>query len=141
MNRCYTDYTNIGKFISNINGNWRNSIYITCSACKNEKQSCCDDVLVSFDADGKPTFIAVTEVTYTRPEGGLFIWCTLPEGTDAAGIVKKGVEKNVAFVPGSNFMTDMGKPCNCFRLNYSTMTDDKIVEGIGILADVLKENL
>ena len=81
------------------------------------------------------------EVKYTRPEGGLFIWCTLPEGMDAAGIVKKGVEKNVAFVPGSNFMTDMGKPCNCFRLNYSTMTDEKIVEGIGILADVLKENL
>lgn len=80
-------------------------------------------------------------VQYTRPEGGLFIWCTLPGGVDAAGIVKKGVEKNVAFVPGSNFMTDMSKPCSCFRLNYSTMTDDKIVEGIGILADVLKENL
>ncbi len=80
-------------------------------------------------------------VKYTRPEGGLFIWCTLPEGVDAAEFVKKGVEKNVAFVPGSNFMTDMSKPCNCFRLNYSTMTDDKIIEGIGILADVLKENL
>ena len=64
MKRCYTDYTNIGKFISNINGNWRNSIYITCSACKNEKQYCCDDVLVSFDADGKPTFIAVTDANF-----------------------------------------------------------------------------
>lgn len=80
-------------------------------------------------------------VKFTRPEGGLFIWCTLPEGMDAAVIVKKGIDKNVAFVPGSNFMTDMTKPCNCFRLNYSTMTDEKIVEGIGILAEVLKENL
>ena len=64
MNRCYTDYTNIGKFISNINGNWRNSIYVTCSVCKSEKQSCCDDMLVSFDTDGIPTVIAVTDANF-----------------------------------------------------------------------------
>mgnify|MGYP003316593878 CR=1 FL=1 len=52
MAKCYTNYTNIGKFISNINSNWRNSIYITCSICKHKKESCCDDILASFDADG-----------------------------------------------------------------------------------------
>lgn len=64
MERCYTDYENIGKFISNISGNWRNSIYITCSACKNEKQPCCDDVLVSFDTEGTPTFITVKDANF-----------------------------------------------------------------------------
>ena len=64
MKRCYTDYTNVGKFISNINGNWRNSIYITCSICKNDKQSCCDDFLVSFDSEGKATLIAVTDANF-----------------------------------------------------------------------------
>lgn len=64
MKKCYTDYTNIGKFISNIHSNWRNSIYITCSACKSERQCCCDDVLVSFDADGKPSFMTVTDANF-----------------------------------------------------------------------------
>lgn len=64
MSKCYTNYTNIGKFISNINGNWRNSIYITCSVCKHKKEPCCDDILVSFDADGIPTFVAVTDANY-----------------------------------------------------------------------------
>ena len=64
MAKCYTNYTNIGKFISNINGNWRNSIYITCSVCKHKKESCCDDILASFDADGNPTFIAVTDANF-----------------------------------------------------------------------------
>ena len=54
----------LGKFISNINENWRNSIYITCSVCKYKKENCCDDILLSFDADGNPTFIAVTDANY-----------------------------------------------------------------------------
>ena len=64
MNKCFTHYVNIGKFISNINGNWRNCIYITCSVCKYEKKSCCDDLLVSFDADGIPVFITVADANY-----------------------------------------------------------------------------
>lgn len=80
-------------------------------------------------------------VKYTRPQGGIFIWVTLPEGYDAAEVVKIGAEKMVAFVPGSTFMTDIEKKSNCFRLNYSTMTDEKIIEGIDILANVLKDIL
>lgn len=75
-------------------------------------------------------------ISYTRPEGGLFIWATLPEG-DANEVVKICGEKKVAFVPGATFMTDLSKPSPSFRLNYSTMSDEKIVEGISILADVL----
>lgn len=64
MSRCYTNYVNIGKFISNANGDWRNSLYITCSVCRYKKELCCDDILVSFDADGTPTFIAVGDANY-----------------------------------------------------------------------------
>ena len=77
-------------------------------------------------------------VTYTRPEGGIFIWVTLPEGTDTLALMQEAVEKKVAFVPGNTFMTDIEKPCNSFRLNYSTMPDDKIIKGIEILGDLLK---
>lgn len=80
-------------------------------------------------------------VKYTRPDGGIFIWVTLPGGTDAGKIVKECAERKVAFVPGATFMTDIEKTSNCFRLNYSTMTDDKIIEGIDILANALKELL
>ena len=77
-------------------------------------------------------------VTYTRPEGGIFIWVTLPEGADTLALMKEAVEKKVAFVPGNTFMTDLDKPCNSFRLNYSTMPDEKIIKGIEILGELLK---
>lgn len=77
-------------------------------------------------------------VTYTRPEGGIFIWVTCPEGTDTLALMQEAVERKVAFVPGNTFMTDIEKPCNSFRLNYSTMPDEKIIKGIEILGELLK---
>ncbi|MBE7031093.1 MAG: PLP-dependent aminotransferase family protein [Ruminococcaceae bacterium] len=80
-------------------------------------------------------------VEYTRPDGGIFLWVTLPEGIDTKELFKKSVERKVAFVPGSTSMVDLSKPTNCFRLNYTTMPDEKIREGIRILGDLLKEEL
>ncbi len=80
-------------------------------------------------------------VSYTRPEGGIFLWCTMPEGTDSKEIFKKAVENKVAFVPGSTCMVDIDAPSNCFRLNYSTATDEAIEKGIEILGRILHEEL
>ena len=80
-------------------------------------------------------------VKYTRPDGGIFLWCTLPEGYDTGVIFEKALEKGVAFVPGRTCNIDIDAPSNCFRLNYSTASNEKIVEGIKILAEVLKEEL
>ena len=77
-------------------------------------------------------------VSYTRPSGGIFIWVTLPEGTDTLKLMAEAIEKKVAFVPGNTFMTDIDAPSNSFRLNYSTMPDEKIEKGIKILGDLLK---
>ncbi|MCH5185611.1 MAG: PLP-dependent aminotransferase family protein, partial [Oscillospiraceae bacterium] len=79
------------------------------------------------------------EVTYIKPEGGIFIWCTAPEYVDTNMLHKKCIDHNVAIVPGSNFSIDIGKPTNSFRLNYSTMPDDKIEQGIAAVGTVLKE--
>ncbi len=76
-------------------------------------------------------------VSYTRPEGGIFLWCTMPEGVDCQEVFKAALERNVAFVPGSTCMVDLEAKNNCFRLNYSTMPDDKIEEGIKILGEIL----
>ncbi|MCX7714507.1 MAG: PLP-dependent aminotransferase family protein [Clostridia bacterium] len=80
-------------------------------------------------------------VTYTRPQGGLFILCTTPEGTNTNELLLESLKYKVAFVPGNSFSTDIEKPSNLFRLNYSTMPNDKIEKGIKSLGQLLKEKL
>lgn len=81
------------------------------------------------------------QVTHTVPNGGLFIWCDLNGDYDMNKIAKICTERKVACVPGSTFMTDLDKPCSAFRLNYSTVSDEKIEQGIRILGEVFKEIL
>ena len=77
-------------------------------------------------------------VKYTRPEGGLFLWCTLPDDIELLGFVAKALENKVAVVPGTAFNCDVDAPSNAFRLNYSTPSDEQIVRGIEILGEVLR---
>ncbi|MCQ2456825.1 MAG: PLP-dependent aminotransferase family protein [Clostridia bacterium] len=80
-------------------------------------------------------------VEYTRPGGGLFIWADLGHGIDTLALSKKAVEEKVVYVPGNTFMTDMSLPCSTLRLNYSTMSDERITEGIKRLGKVFKDAL
>lgn len=80
-------------------------------------------------------------VSYTRPEGGLFIWCTLPAGTDANAVLAECLKEKVLFVTGNSFATDEKAPSNMFRLNYSTMPKEKIEIGIRTIGEVLKKVL
>lgn len=80
-------------------------------------------------------------VAYTRPEGGLFLWCTLPDGRDAAPFVQKFLENKVAVVPGSAFMCVENAPSDSFRLNYSMPSDEDIDRGVAILGKVLRDTL
>ncbi|MDO5111222.1 MAG: PLP-dependent aminotransferase family protein [Clostridia bacterium] len=77
-------------------------------------------------------------VSYTYPNGGLFLWVTLPEGMDSTDVFKKAMEKKVAFVAGEPFYPNGGN-ANHFRMNYSAMPDEKIVEGVKRLGEVLNE--
>lgn len=81
-----------------------------------------------------------SEASYTHPEGGLFTWVVLPEHINTRELAKKALEKNVAFVPGGSFFPNGGNE-NTMRLNYSNMTEEKIVHGIKVLAEVIKEAL
>lgn len=81
------------------------------------------------------------EVSFTRPEGGIFLWCSLPEGCDLGEFVKRAGDKNVFVVPGTAFSADPSEPCRSFRLNYSMPSDEEIERGIKILADIAKEML
>lgn len=80
------------------------------------------------------------EVTWTRPEGGLFLMVTMPPHLDATEILKQALAQDVAFVPGDGFyIGDTGR--NTFRLNYSNARPEMIVEGIRRLGVVLKANV
>lgn len=76
-------------------------------------------------------------VEHTRPEGGLFLFCTMPEGTDSKELLKEAIEHNVAFVPGATTMIDDKKAYSSFRINYSQASFEQIEKGVNILADVL----
>ncbi len=77
-------------------------------------------------------------VEYVKPEGGLFVWCKLPDNVDMLEFVKKAVEKNVAVVPGNAFLMDDTQPSHYIRLNFSTPTDDGIINGVKALGEVAK---
>lgn len=77
------------------------------------------------------------KIKYTRPEGGLFVWCELDRSTDPAAFVKKALEHKLAVVPGSAFMPDETKQSYGFRITYATPCLDDIVRGIDIIADIL----
>lgn len=79
-------------------------------------------------------------VTWTHPHGGLFLWVTLPEGMDAAELLRQAIEEKVAFVPGSSFFADGGGQ-NTLRLNFSNASPEKIEEGIRRLGRVLERTL
>ena len=77
-------------------------------------------------------------VTWTRPEGGLFLFLTLPEGYDAEELLQIAIEKNVAFVLGTVFFVNGGGK-NTMRINFSYMSEEMNIEGVKRLADAIKE--
>ena len=76
-------------------------------------------------------------VTWNRPEGGMFLWLTLPQSNDAEDILKHCLEQDVAFVPGHPFFPD-GSGRNTLRLNFSNAAPNTIQEGIRRMGEVLK---
>ena len=79
-------------------------------------------------------------ITWTEPQGGLFLFVTLPEQLDADEIFKKAIEKNVAFVAGSSFFCD-NSGHNTMRINFSFSNENEIGEGVKRLSEVICEEL
>lgn len=77
---------------------------------------------------------------YTTPEGGLFIFCTLPETINATECFQEAVERGVAFVPGTYFYPNGGHD-NTFRLNFSNSTLEQIHTGMDILREMFAQKL
>jgi 2-aminoadipate transaminase len=80
------------------------------------------------------------KVTWTKPDGGIFLWVTLPQGMDAMDLFQQAVQAKVAYVPGSCYYANGGGD-NKMRLNFSACEEEKIELGIARLAKVIVENL
>ena len=80
-------------------------------------------------------------VKYTSPDGGLFLWCVLPEYIDLGEFVKEAIENKVAVVPGNAFLIDEKEKTTSFRLNYSYPSNQQIIDGIGILGKIIAKSL
>lgn len=79
------------------------------------------------------------KITYLPIQGGLFFWCTLPDGVDMTDFCKQAVLNKVCVVPGNAFLTNENDPCQSFRINYTTPTDENLVKGIEILGKLADE--
>ena len=82
------------------------------------------------------------KIKYNKPEGGLFIWCTLPDDCDMNAFCKKAVQDyKIALVPGNAFLINESDKTTSFRMNFSTPTDEQIVKGTRILGAMTKDVL
>ena len=78
-------------------------------------------------------------ITYHPIQGGLFVWCALPDGANMPEFCTKAVkEYKVAIVPGNAFLTDEKMPCQAFRLNFSTPTDEDMRKGVERLGELAR---
>jgi 2-aminoadipate transaminase len=78
------------------------------------------------------------DVACTRPDGGMFLWLTLPDGCSSMELFQRALARNVAILPGLPFYTDGGGDTTV-RLNFSNASCDRIQEGIEILGEVLEK--
>ncbi len=80
------------------------------------------------------------EASWTHPQGGLFLWATLPDYIDTTDLLARAIEQRIAFVPGRAAYVD-GRGGSSMRLNFSGVTEDEIREGIRRLGEVVREQV
>ena len=82
-----------------------------------------------------------TGVTWTRPQGGFFAWLTLPEGITASQLLPVAAKNGVGFLPGRFFYPSAEGDDRSLRLSFSTMSGERITEGVGRLANSIGQML
>ncbi|MGI8624407.1 MAG: PLP-dependent aminotransferase family protein [Solirubrobacteraceae bacterium] len=93
------------------------------------------DVMLDALAENLPP-----EATWTRPQGGLFVWATLPDYIDTTDLLARGLRENVAFVPGRAAFLD-GRGGSSLRLNFSGVDEAAIREGVRRIGKVVQEQI
>lgn len=79
------------------------------------------------------------EVKYTQPDGGMFLWVTLPDGLSSMKLLNIAMERKVVFVPGNQFYTNRTEDVNTFRLNFTCSSEETIDRGMRILGEAIRD--
>src|SRR3954453_2892085 len=111
-------------------GRWRGCVDSLCGMCRHRR-----DVMLEALEEHFPA-----QATWTRPEGGLFIWATLPDYIDTGDLLAKALRANVAFVPGHAAYVD-GRGRASMRLNFSGVNEDEIREGVLRIGEVVGQQV
>jgi 2-aminoadipate transaminase len=112
------------------NGDWRSYVKRLTSMYRQRRDAMLDSL-----AEYMPK-----EVYWTHPEGGLFVWATLPSYLDATAMLPGAIARNVAYVPGEGFYAG-GAGKNHMRLNFSFVEPERIRRGIELLSEVIRERM
>ncbi len=80
-------------------------------------------------------------ISFTQPQGGMFLWITLPATMDAEDILRESMAKGVVFVPGHHFFLDRSHGRNTMRLNYSASTEETMRKGLAIIAEIIRSRM
>jgi 2-aminoadipate transaminase len=118
----------VGEFFAD--GRWREYIESLVTLYRSRRDAMLDSLERHFPA----------EATWTRPEGGLFVWATLPDYIDTGDLLARALRENVAFVPGAAAFVD-GRGGSSMRLNFSGSTEDEIREGVRRIGSVVAEQV
>jgi 2-aminoadipate transaminase len=81
------------------------------------------------------------QATWTEPQGGLFVWATLPDFIDTSDLLARALRDDVAFVPGQAAYVDDGRGRSSMRLNFSGVGEDEIREGVRRIGKVITEQV
>jgi 2-aminoadipate transaminase len=109
---------------------WQDYLATLCQLYRRRRDTMLDALAESFPA----------ESTWTRPEGGLFLWATVPSELDTTDLLARALQENVAFVPGRAAYLD-GRGGSSMRLNFSGVGDDDIREGVRRIGEIVREQL
>ena len=111
-------------------GRWREYIDSLCGVYRSRRDAMLEALDEYFPA----------EATWSRPDGGLFLWATLPSYIDTTDLLAKALRENVAFVPGAAAYVD-GRGGSSMRLNFSASHEDEIREGVKRIGRVVSEQV
>ena len=114
--------------------------YVNSGKLSGHIASLCDSYRAKRDAMLKKLESFPKSISYTHPDGGLFIWMQLPEGADAVKLFKECTDSGVAFVPGTHFYPE-GANLNTMRLNFSMPSFEQIDKGMDILKSIIEKNI
>ena len=111
-------------------GDWRDYVETVAEIYRNRRDTMFDALAEHFPPQAE----------WTRPQGGLFIWVTLPDFIDTTDLLARALRENVAFVPGAGSYLD-GRGLSSMRLNFSAVGEDDIREGVRRIGKVVAEQV